>query len=207
MTQHTHLISRTYCNNIDENRQPECIQQLKKQLPLILEHPVIQEFIKDEKYKKLVNKAFENPTSNNIALLNGEFKKIYRVNRVERYSSVLIRNLSIHLDKLNKRRNERYNLTFDKPYDEEGNTIGTILQQKNEEFIDPIEVVEAGIFPVKNEQLDNAMRLLSDKQKRILYYRYVKELSNREIAKTLNGTEQNIGYWVKKTLKQLRNAM
>ena len=207
MSQNSHLNSSTGCNNSDETGQQESIQQLKKQLPLVLENPVIQDFIKEEKRKKLMDNAFENPTSKNINLLNEEFKKFYRVNRVVRYSSVLIRNLSSHLDKLNKRRNERYNLIFDKPYDEEGNTVGMILQENKQEFIEPIEVVEAGIFPVKNERLDNAMRSLSDKQKRILYYYYIKEFSKREIAKILGESEANIGYWVKKTLAQLKNSL
>jgi len=207
MSNYTHSISSNECCSIKDKPQLEYIQQLQEQLPKILKNPVIQSFIRGQEDKNLINETFENPTLKNIKLLNNHFKNFYFINRVERYGTILIRNLSAHLSKEGRERDKRYNLIFDKPYDNEGNTVGTMLQEDNQPYIDPIEIIEAGIFPIKNEKLDNAMRSLKVKQKQIMYYYFVQGLKKREIANLLGESEQSISYWVKKTLNELRNAI
>ncbi|MEN1938934.1 sigma-70 family RNA polymerase sigma factor [Paenibacillus sp. 102] len=213
MEEHTHSNSNNNCDHTEEKKQLEYIQQMQKRLPLILENPVIQEFLKDKKHEEIMNEAFKNPSQKNINLLNQTSKDFYRINRVLRYCSVLIRGRAIDFDKRQRNRNKKQMLIFDKNA-LEGNfptieTIGSLQDSEGEspEAVVIEEVGEGSIIPVENERLDKAMRALTDKQRKILYYRYEKMLTNRQIAEILGETEQNVGYWVKKTLKQLRNSL
>ena len=214
MAKYTHSISSTNCDNITEKNYKEYIQHVQKRMHLILENPVIQEFLKDEEHEKLMKDTFENPSPTNINLLNHIFQKFYRINRVERYSSALIRGRSQDYDKKRNKRERREHVILDKPASmgerDEIDTLGSLWEGKEAtevESFDSIIDQKDGILPVENEHLEKAIRTLNDKQHKILYYRYQKQLTNREVAELLGETEQNIGYWVKKTLKQLRDSL
>ncbi|MGF9893508.1 sigma-70 family RNA polymerase sigma factor [Priestia megaterium] len=213
MALNTHITSNNHNNNNVEKKHLEYTQKIQKRLPLVLENPVIQEFLKDEKHKTVMDETFKNPSQHNINLLNQTFKKFYRINRVVRYCSVLIRGRSQDFDKRERKRNAKQVLMFDRnAYEGDAPSVDTIgdtifADEKTPESV-AIEKVEGEIIiPVANEELDKAMRSLSNKQRKILYYRYEKMLTNRQVAEILGETEQNVGYWVKKTLKQLRESL
>ncbi|WP_230932260.1 sigma-70 family RNA polymerase sigma factor [Priestia sp. TSO9] len=213
MAQYTQFTSNNKCDEAKGKKRLVYTQKIQKRLPLVLENPVIQEFLKDEKHKEAMHAAFKNPSQTDINLLNQTFKTFYRINRVVRYCSVLIRGRSQDFDKRERKRNFKQLLVFDKNALEDNapsiKTIGAVLDSNVESpELSVIEKVEEGtVIPVVNEELYKAMRALTDKQRKILYYRFEKMLTNRQIAEILGETEQNIGYWVKKTLKQLRDSL
>jgi len=213
MAPNTHFTSNNDFNTNLEKKHLEYIQQIQKRLPLVMENPVIQEFLKDEKHKGIMDIAFKNPSQHNINLLEQTFKTFYRINRVVRYCTVLIRGRSQDFDKRERNRNAKQQLIFDKnAYEGDSPCIDTMGATKAGNTETPesivIEKVEEGtVIPVVNEGLDKAMRSLTDKQRKILYYRFEEELTNRQIAEILGESEQNVGYWLKKTVRQLRESM
>ncbi|WP_242300172.1 sigma-70 family RNA polymerase sigma factor [Bacillus cereus group sp. BfR-BA-01448] len=213
MGKHTHSNSDNNYHHNEEKKQLEYIQEIRKKLPLILENPIIQEFLKDKKHEEIMKEAFKNPSQKNINLLNQTSKEFYRINRVLRYCSVLIRGRAIDFDKRQRNRNKKQMLIFDKnALEGDFSAIETIGSLQDCEAERPEALVIEGVgkgnvIPVENEKLDKAMHTLTDKQRMILYYRYEKMLTNRQIAEILGETEQNVGYWVKKTLKQLKDSL
>lgn len=214
MVKHTHSISSTIYDNITEKNYEKYIQYVQKRINEILENPIIQEFLKDKEHEKAMKDTFGKPSPTNINLLNHTFKKFYRINRVERYSSSLIRGRAQDYDKKRNKRERREHVILDKPASmgdrDEFDTLGSLWEGKETtevESFDSIIEKQNGILPVKNEHLEKAIRSLSDKQSKILFYRFQQQLTNREIADLLGESEQNIGYWVKKTLRQLRDSL
>lgn len=214
MAKYTHFISSTNCNNSKENNHGEYVQKIQKRMPLILGNPIIQEFLKNEEHQLIMSNTFKDPSPNNSNLLNEKFKKFYQINRIERYCSVLIKERSINFDKKRKKHINREVVILDKPArigpSGEVDTLGSLWEGKETtevESVDSIIDQQNGILPVKNKQLEKAIRALSEKQNKILFYRFQKQYTNREIAKLLGETEQNVGYWLKKTIKQIKESL
>ncbi|WP_456364514.1 sigma-70 family RNA polymerase sigma factor [Priestia aryabhattai] len=213
MALNTHFTSNNDFNGNSEQNHLKYIQQIQKRLPLVMENPVIQEFLKDEKHKEIMDEAFKNPSQDNINLLEQTFKTFYRINRVVRYCTVLIRGRSVDFDKRERKRNAKQQLIYDKNlYEGDTPCVDTAGATKTGNMETPesivMEKVEDGsVIPVENEKLDKAMRSLTDEQRKILYYRFEKMLTNRQIAEILGYNEQKVGYWLKKTVRDLKESM
>ena len=179
----------------------------------ILKNPVIKEFLKDEKNKVSLERFLNIPTKENLEHLNDLFAKFYRINRVIRYMSGLIKRYPIDYDKRVKLRNKRYQLIMDKPVngkDESGTaTLSDIVAVENKTPLDQVikqENRKEMSFEIKTDFLHDEYKNLADKQREIIYMYYEQGFNNREIGEKFNQTEQNIRYWHDKTIKQLQGA-
>ncbi|WP_456364488.1 sigma factor-like helix-turn-helix DNA-binding protein, partial [Priestia aryabhattai] len=112
-----------------------------------------------------------------------------------------------------RKRNAKQQLIYDKNlYEGDTPCVDTAGATKTGNMETPesivMEKVEDGsVIPVENEKLDKAMRSLTDEQRKILYYRFEKMLTNRQIAEILGYNEQKVGYWLKKTVRDLKESM
>lgn len=164
------------------------VKKIKKRLPEILENPVIKEFLEDK--------------SNSEAF--------YRYNRIIRYLTGLIKRYPIDYDKRIKMRNSRYPLIMDSPINkrEHSNTsMVDLLPDNRQSEIDSLILKETGFFYIENDTLYKAIKKLNSKQWVILFLYYEKGFNNKEISQIFGQTEQNISYWHKKTLDQLRKSL
>ncbi|ONK23355.1 hypothetical protein BLX87_11120 [Bacillus sp. VT-16-64] len=103
-------------------------------------------------------------------------------------------------------------MTFDKPINrnESDTTVGSFMRSETktpEEHLICKENIQKYKFNIENPSLYNALTKLNKKQIQILYLYYVKGYNNKNIAEYFGQTEQNISYWHKKTLKQLKSII
>ncbi|MEI3599508.1 MULTISPECIES: sigma-70 family RNA polymerase sigma factor [unclassified Oceanobacillus] len=189
------------------------VNEIKKYLPEILENPVVKEFLKDKKNKKDFFELMDG-VKDNCVHLDNKFRDFYLFNRTIGYMSGLIRRYPIDYDKRVKKRNKRFQLIFDKPInngsDDSNVTMGDFIAASTktpEEYLIKNENKNEILFQVKNPILYESLKILSQKQLEILNLYYMKGYTNRNIAEYFGQTEQNISYWHKKTLNQLKEIL
>lgn len=188
--------------------------KIKERLPVILQDPIVREFLKDQESKAVLEQALETLQDKDINKLDEQFKEFYRLNRALRYLTGLIKRYAIDYDKRVKLRNIRYQLIVDKPVPngsgESNITMKDMLETSNktpEQFLMSKENEQRKLFAMENHKLSDAIELLEPKQHQILYLYYAQGYTNKEIGKAFRQTEQNISYWHKKTLKQLERGL
>lgn len=190
-----------------EKSEGRCWEEVKNNLTKILENGVIQEFLEDEENNELFNQLLENPDEEQLRFLDEKFKEFYRMNRIIRYLSGLIRRYPIDYDKRMKLRNSRFLLIIDKTVtnnmDESNVGMIDLIKDDYQKELDENLLKPTGFFSIENDELELVINELNKKQKQILYLYYERGLNNKEIGDLFGQTEQNISYWHKKTLKHL----
>lgn len=202
---------------VENDEVPYCsrkqIEEMKSRLPEILRNPIVKEFLEVEENNKAFFKFIEGK-ENDVEILDRRFKDFYRLYKIIRYMIGLIKRYSIDYDKRIKVRNNRYQLIINKPInngmDESNVTMEDLLDSETstpEEYIIDKEVEKELVINTKNPALTESIKELTPKQLEILHLYYVIGYNNKEIGEHFGQTEQNISYWHKKTLKQLRENL
>ncbi|QPQ29418.1 sigma-70 family RNA polymerase sigma factor [Lysinibacillus sp. JNUCC 51] len=171
-------------------------------------NPIIKSFLSDSQNLYLVQKAILYPTDINKKLVDESFQSHYVNVRKTKYVSNLIYFFSLDFDKKRRRLQNRTLLILDKGLSEkDGKTaIERIEDASNETELDNI-VGEGLLDNIEDEQLLKSLQKLTVKQLQILEMIYVKELSIKEIAQTLQTTPQNISNLHRKALNKLNNTL
>ncbi|MGE7929251.1 sigma-70 family RNA polymerase sigma factor [Lysinibacillus xylanilyticus] len=171
-------------------------------------NPIIKSFLSDSQNLYLVQKAILYPTDINRKLVDESFQSHYKNVRKTKYVSNLIYFFSLDFDKKRRRLQNRSLLILDKGLSEkDGKTaIERIEDASNETELDNI-VGEGLLDNIEDEQLLKSLQKLTVKQLQILEMIYVKELSIKEIAQTLQTTPQNISNLHRKALNKLNNTL
>lgn len=185
------------------------VKNIKNRLPEVLANPVVKEFLENESNSKAFYKVLDYPNTENINLLDRKFKDFYRYNRIIRYLTGLIKRYSIDYDKRVKLRNNRYPLIMDKPINGTGYSAKSMVEMFSDTkqiTVDYSVLKEDEPFYIENEFLYKAIQKLNSKQWIILFLFYEKGFNNKNISQLFGQTEQNISYWHKKTLKQLKET-
>ncbi len=171
-------------------------------------NPIIKSFLLDSQNLYLVQKAILYPTDINKKLVDESFQSHYKNVRKTKYVSNLIYFFSLDFDKKRRRLQNRSLLILDKGLSEkDGKTaIERIEDASNETELDNI-VGEGLLDNIEDEQLLKSLQKLTVKQLQILEMIYVKELSIKEIARTLQTTPQNISNLHRKALNKLNNTL
>ncbi len=200
---------------ICESDEVACYKRkIFERLPKIMEDPVIREFLEVEGNRKVFDAAINSFDESKLKDLDERFKEFYRLNRISRYLTGLIKRYPIDFDKRVKLRNNRYQLIMDKPVrsgkEDSVLTMGNLLTSTDKtpyDILEEKERLKENIFVAKNQLLQESVAELEPKQIEILYLKYEEGYSNKEIGKFFGQTEQNISYWHKKTIKQLKKSM
>ncbi|MEK3823016.1 sigma-70 family RNA polymerase sigma factor [Cytobacillus sp. FSL W8-0315] len=186
------------------------IKKIKKRLPEILRNSVIKEFLVDESNNDTFCEFLSNPNLNNKKALDQNFKDFYRYNRVIRYMTGLIKRYSIDYDKKVTLRNNRFPLIINKPIngkDYSPMSMTEIISDNKQPSLESLILRKEEFLYTENELLYKALKKLTNKQLMILFLYYEQGFNNKEISCIFNQTEQNISYWHKKTLKQLKESI
>lgn len=83
------------------------IERIKEKMSELLKNSVLQEFLAREEYKNAFYEVFEKGDYESVEKLNNNFKEFYRINRIVRYMTGLIKRYPIDYDKRVKLRNSR----------------------------------------------------------------------------------------------------
>ncbi|MFJ7890035.1 sigma-70 family RNA polymerase sigma factor [Lysinibacillus xylanilyticus] len=171
-------------------------------------NPIIKSFLSDSQNLYLVQKAILYPTDINRKLVDESFQSHYKNVRKTKYVSNLIYFFSLDFDKKRRRLQNRSLLILDKGLSEKDGkaAIERIEDASNETELDII-VGEGLLDNIEDEQLLKSLQKLTVKQLQILEMIYVKELSIKEIAQTLQTTPQNISNLHRKALNKLNNTL
>ncbi|MGE8001439.1 sigma-70 family RNA polymerase sigma factor [Lysinibacillus sp. NPDC093190] len=171
-------------------------------------NPIIKSFLSDSQNLYLVQKAILYPTDINKKLVDDSFQSHYKNVRKTKYVSNLIYFFSLDFDKKRRRLQNRTLLILDKGLSEkDGKTAKELIEgASNDTELDNI-VGEGLLDNIEDEQLLKSLQKLTVKQLQILEMIYVKELSIKEIAQTLQTTPQNISNLHRKALNKLNNTL
>lgn len=187
-----------------EDLKSKKIQQFESENPEFVKNNLVKLFLSDPKMKSLYEEVIVNPNSENIEKIDVEFKKIYTNLRFIKHVSDTLFYNSINYDKRSRLLNSRFSLMLDASIkDGEDATYLDVLV--NETHEDHNEVLEKGSLKeiVVNENLYNALNLLTENQLLVLNMAYVEMLSDTEIAKRLNKSQQVISKTHRKALIKL----
>jgi RNA polymerase sigma factor (sigma-70 family) len=187
-----------------------CIQEIeifKKQNKEFLENPIIKSFLKNEKNWKLFLEVICNPTDENKELLDKEFKKFYFGIRFTAFISTALYFNAVNFDKRYHKMLNRYTLTVDKPLKEEEDISFKDMITDSEAEIQIEWIIQSDDIKdyIADPVLYEAILTLSDKQREVINLAYVKGLSDTEISKVLNKSQQAISKTRKKALKNIYN--
>ncbi|MEB2300410.1 sigma-70 family RNA polymerase sigma factor [Lysinibacillus xylanilyticus] len=171
-------------------------------------NPIIKSFLSDSNNLYLVQKAILYPTERNKKLVDESFQSHYINVRKIKYVSNLIYFFSLDFDKKRRRLQDRTLLILDKGLSEEGSTTAKELIEDASIGKELDHIVGEGLLDnIEDEQLLKSLRKLTVKQLQILEMIYVKELSIKEIAQTLQTTPQNISNLHRKALNKLKHTL
>lgn len=135
--------------------------------------------------------------------LDERFKHFHLKARMVSYTDKLARYYSKEFDK--QKRFQRNQLQLDTPNDQnEDQTAINFVSSNASEPDDAVTLTIPDILPT--EKLQKAYKELSDEKKNILSYHVLDQLNNKEIAKRMNCSPQNISKLKIKTLKELRGV-
>ncbi|MEB2280561.1 sigma-70 family RNA polymerase sigma factor [Lysinibacillus xylanilyticus] len=171
-------------------------------------NPIIKSFLSDSQNLYLVQKAILYPTEINRKLVDESFQTHYINVKKTKYVSNLIYFFSLDFDKKRRRLQNRTLLILDKGLSEkDGKTVKELVEDASTDT-ELDNIVGKGLLDnIEDERLLKSLQKLTIKQLQILEMIYVKELSIKEIAQTLQTTPQNISNLHRKALNKLNNSL
>lgn len=181
------------------------IQQFESENPDFMKNNLIKLFLEDPKNKLLYERVISNPNVENTKKIDIAFKFFYLKFRfISHISNTLFYN-SINFDKRHRLLNSRFSLTLDAPVNKEDETTYLDLLINERYIDDDKDLFEKGSLKdvVVNEVVYNALNTLTENQLTILNLAYIEQLSDTEIAKKLNKSQQVISKTHKLALKKL----
>ncbi|MGE8036774.1 general stress protein [Lysinibacillus sp. KCTC 33748] len=171
-------------------------------------NPIIKSFLSDSNNLYLVQQAILYPTEHNKKLVDESFQLHYINVRKIKYVSNLIYFFSLDFDKKRRRLQNRALLILDKGLSEEGGTTAKELMEDASVGTGLDYLVGGGLLDnIEDELLLKSLQKLTVKQLQILEMIYVKELSIKDIAHTLQTTPQNISNLHRKALNKLKTTL
>ncbi|MEK4531388.1 sigma factor-like helix-turn-helix DNA-binding protein [Solibacillus sp. FSL K6-1554] len=173
--------------------------------PDVVNSNVFKRFLEIEKYNKLYNAYLQEPTNTNADSLNEQFKYFERqIIRIAYIKKAIIYE-SRKFDSKLREYNRKYELNLDAPINEGLAMVDTVQDEKS--FIQFENILENDLESLlSDELLITLLKRLNAKQKQVLYYRYVNELTEKEIAKIYNVSQQAISKMIHKSINILREG-
>lgn len=181
------------------------VEKFKKENKAFLENTIIKSFLNDEKNEKLLLEVICYPTKENKELLDNEFKKFYSGIRFTSFISSTLYFNAINFDKQYRKVLNRYILTLDKPMKDEEDTSFKDMIADSQTEIQVEHIIKSDDITdyIEDPVLYEAILTLSDKQREVINLAYVKGLTDTEIGKLLNKSQQAISKMHKKALENI----
>ncbi|MGG1338473.1 sigma-70 family RNA polymerase sigma factor [Bacillus subtilis] len=162
-----------------------------------LNDPIVAYFLQDSNNLTLLQKAINNPSQENKKQLDDAFREHYVRAKIINYVSKLIYFYSIDYDKRVSVNKKRQILNCVTSEDAVSKQTERTFEEKQTDFCEVIE----------NERLYTSFKSLNKEQKRIIELLYLYQMTNNEIAISLNMSKQLVSYYHRTALKKLKKAM
>ncbi|WP_342542505.1 RNA polymerase subunit sigma-70 [Paenisporosarcina sp. FSL H8-0542] len=164
---------------------------------------LLAEFFQDDRNRKLYQEYLRNPTGINQKILDERFKEFYFRIRSIAYILKSLHFESQKLDRKNRLYKQRYQSILDRP-NEDNSTLLDLI-----EVPPPREETHSNKLEdyITDFKLHSSIKKLTNKQREILFYVFVMELKDVEIAKTLAVSQQFVTNTKNVALKKLRGEM
>ncbi|PLR76237.1 hypothetical protein CU633_16760 [Bacillus sp. V3-13] len=193
--------------NKSNNHCHEKLEKFKKDNKEFLTNPLIKNFLKHKQNFELFLNTLCNPTIENRERLDQTFKIFYfNVRFISFISSSLYFN-AINFDKKQRQYSSRNLLTVDSfIQNEEEVTFKDIIEDPESEItLDKLSISDDIADYIINPLLYEAVQTLSTKQKEVLNLVYLKGLSDTQIARLLNKSQQSVSKIHKKCLGKIQD--
>lgn len=173
-----------------------------------IKNPLLQSFLSNPENYRLCREYCDEPTERKRNNLEERFKEFYTRIRTISYFSKAIRFTAQHYDKKIRSINDRFMLILDSPIDKESSegtqSLKDLIVDKGSEVEIPYTKLEDYI---EHKHLYNAIKSLTEQQKRILYLAFIKDMGDTEISKALNVTQQAISKSKRNALRKVRSLV
>jgi RNA polymerase sigma factor (sigma-70 family) len=179
------------------------VSEFYRHYPHLKQNKAVESFISHSDNQKLVENFLRHPSACKEECLNEAFKAHYFDIRFTSYVSSSLYFHSVNFDKHTRKYSERHPLTLDNQADEDGGSYVDLVPDPASD-IAPFTNYSTLMECVENEELLQAYKTLTDKQKHILDLAYVQELSDTEIARMLSVSQQAISKTHRKALRLLK---
>ncbi|GAB4074597.1 hypothetical protein GCM10028778_21000 [Barrientosiimonas marina] len=145
-----------------------------------------------------------------MRLVDEAFQAFYSNVRAISYLAKAVHSQAIDFDKVAQKHASREMLTLDQPLRAEeygeGATHKDMLYQPSSDMTGIIACETMDDY-VKDPPLYQAIQSLTPKQQQILTYKYVRQLSNKEIADQFGDSPQNVSMLHHKALQHLKSQL
>lgn len=162
----------------------------------------IETFLSEEENFLVFNNYINNPSNRNKEALDKQFQKHFYIVRCISYFIKMIHFESRHFDKKQRKREETYQLTLDKENDDGDRNIDSIADfQASEDTTKNLD--EISDDPILHNLISN----LTERQKKILYYIFVEDMMDKEVASILGITQQAVTKAKRVALTKIRRGL
>ncbi|MFS1514021.1 sigma factor-like helix-turn-helix DNA-binding protein [Chengkuizengella sp. SCS-71B] len=168
-----------------------------------MKNPILKNFFKEEKHKIQYEEYLKTGDLSYLLQLETSFKEYYYRVRVLNYFNKYLYFKAIKFDMNQRKLQQRFQLILDKSNDIRNNYILNSIEDKKAYFnVDEMNIEIEDL--VTNEQLRNSISKLTILQKKVIYFYYIKEMKDIEIANKLNISRQSISKTRNTAIKKLR---
>jgi RNA polymerase sigma factor (sigma-70 family) len=196
--QHPHLSTKF-------NRYVEQYQEF-------LSNPVMKAFLDKEENLIIFAEAICFPCKKNKGNLDRKFKQFYLELRLTKYLSTLLHYDSIYFDKRKRKIANRFPLLLDQPINYGGEELTLLvdiipsegLVKETERIFLESHRLEEHLTDMK---LFEAIKILTDRQKRILELSFIEQMSDRRISNELGVSQQSISKTRNKALLRIKEYL
>lgn len=170
-----------------------------------LNNKIIKNFLNNIENQELLLNVIENPNENNKNKIDESFKKFYFNVRFISFISQTIYFSAINFDKKIRLVNSRFPLIADSNLKEDDQLSIKDLIVDDKAHIDIEQIINDENLEkyVGDEKLLQAILLLTETQKKIISLSYIDGLSDTEIARKLNKSQQTVSKTRKKALENI----
>ena len=163
---------------------------------------VFKRFLEIEENKKLYSSYLEEPTNENANLLDEQFKYFEKqIVRIAYIKKVIFYESKRFDSKLREHKKK----FMDTPTVESASIIDAIQDEKSFSHFERIFENDLESL-LSDDMLIMSIRRLNSKQKQVLYYRYVLDLTEKEIANMYNVSQQAISKMLLRSINILREG-
>jgi len=189
------------------NDYHEKLIEFKNNNKEFLANPIIKSFLNKKQNYQLFYNTLCNPTLENKEKLDQSFKLHYFDIRFVSFISSSIHFNSINFDKKQRHYSSRNLLTVDSVIqNEEEVTFKEIIEDSESAItVDRLSISDDIADYIVNPVLYEAVQTLSSKQMEVLNLAYLKGLSDTEIARLLNKSQQSVSKIHKKSIRKIKD--
>ena len=179
-----------------------------------IRNPILKSFLADEEHFKLYRQYNAQSQDQIKELLDEKFTNYYSKTRAIAYFSKTIHFTAMHFDKKERQLNQRHLLYLDRQEVDINTSSSSSSVSIKDQIIDDTasSLFEEQLYDrledyIENPQLFHALHTLTKRQQQILYLTFVHNMSDTEISKQLQVSQQAITKSKNSALKKVRRLM